>query len=128
MCLIKLMKGKALRKPRLHGKTAASVLLKLFISGNESENETYTGILLKTGMFKCLIWYIYLLTNANHFKDTKLLVLKWRFTYGVVMKRNKLINVINWCYIKRNPTVIYNQHGEVLFETYSTDVIKCTQF
>jgi len=28
----KLMKGKALRK---HGKTAASVLLKLFISGNE---------------------------------------------------------------------------------------------
>jgi len=29
------MKGKALRKQSLHGKTAASVLLKLFISGNE---------------------------------------------------------------------------------------------
>jgi len=29
------MKGKALRKHSLHGKTAASVLLKLFISGNE---------------------------------------------------------------------------------------------
>jgi len=29
----KLMKGKALRKHSLHGKTAASVLLKLFISG-----------------------------------------------------------------------------------------------
>jgi len=32
---IKLMKGKALRKHSLHEKTAASVLLKLFISGNE---------------------------------------------------------------------------------------------
>jgi len=31
----KLMKGKALRKHSLHEKTAASVLLKLFISGNE---------------------------------------------------------------------------------------------
>jgi len=30
-CLIKLMKGKALRKHSLHEKTAASVLLKLFI-------------------------------------------------------------------------------------------------
>jgi len=30
-----LMKGKALRKHNLHEKTAASVLLKLFISGNE---------------------------------------------------------------------------------------------
>jgi len=30
-----LMKGKALRKHSLHEKTAASVLLKLFISGNE---------------------------------------------------------------------------------------------
>jgi len=29
------MKGKALRKHNLHGKTAASVLLKLFINGNE---------------------------------------------------------------------------------------------
>jgi len=29
------MKGKALRKHSLHGKTAASVLLKLFISGFE---------------------------------------------------------------------------------------------
>jgi len=35
-CLcIKLMKEKALRKHSLHKKTAASVLLKLFISGNE---------------------------------------------------------------------------------------------
>ena len=31
----KLMKRKALRKHSLHEKTAASVLLKLFISGNE---------------------------------------------------------------------------------------------
>jgi len=29
------MKGKALRKHSLHGKTAVSVLLKLFINGNE---------------------------------------------------------------------------------------------
>ena len=29
------MEGKALGKQSLHGKTAASVLLKLFISGNE---------------------------------------------------------------------------------------------
>jgi len=29
------MKGKALRKLSLHGKIATSVLLKLFISGNE---------------------------------------------------------------------------------------------
>jgi len=35
MCFIKLMKGGALRKHSLHEKTAASVLLKLFISGNE---------------------------------------------------------------------------------------------
>ena len=35
LCGIKLMKGKALRKHSLHEKTAASVLLKLFISGNE---------------------------------------------------------------------------------------------
>jgi len=32
---IKLMKGKSLRKHSLHEKTAVSVLLKLFISGNE---------------------------------------------------------------------------------------------
>jgi len=32
---IKLMKGKALREHSLHEKTAASVLLKLFISSNE---------------------------------------------------------------------------------------------
>ena len=32
---IKLMKGKALKKHSLHEKTAASVLLKLFISSNE---------------------------------------------------------------------------------------------
>ena len=35
MICIKLMKGKAPRKHSLHEKTAASVLLKLFISGNE---------------------------------------------------------------------------------------------
>ena len=33
--LTKLIKGKALRKHSLHEKTAASVLLKLFISSNE---------------------------------------------------------------------------------------------
>ena len=33
--LYELMNGKALRKHSLHEKTAASVLLKLFISGNE---------------------------------------------------------------------------------------------
>ena len=33
--IITLMKEKALRKQSLHEKTAASVLLKLFISGNE---------------------------------------------------------------------------------------------
>ena len=31
----KLMKGKALRKHSMHEKTAASVLLKLFVSSNE---------------------------------------------------------------------------------------------
>ena len=43
LCLlryIKLMKGKALRKYSLHGKTAASVLLKLFISSNECFHTT----------------------------------------------------------------------------------------
>ena len=38
---IKLMKGKALRKHSLHEKTAASVLLKLFISSNEWCHTTY---------------------------------------------------------------------------------------
>jgi len=33
--IIKLMKGKALREHSMHEKTAASVLLKLFISSNE---------------------------------------------------------------------------------------------
>jgi len=33
--LTELMKGKALRKHSLHEKTAATVLLKLFISSNE---------------------------------------------------------------------------------------------
>jgi len=33
--IINLMNGKALRKHSLHKKTAASVLLKLFTSGNE---------------------------------------------------------------------------------------------
>jgi len=37
---IKLMKGKALRKYSLHEKKAASVLLKLFISGNEGSQTT----------------------------------------------------------------------------------------
>jgi len=35
LCSIKLMKENALRKQGLHEKKAASVLLKLFISGNE---------------------------------------------------------------------------------------------
>jgi len=35
MCQIKPIKGKALRKQGLYGEKAASVLLKLFISGNE---------------------------------------------------------------------------------------------
>ena len=35
VAVIKPMKGKALRKHSLHEKTAASVLLKLFISSNE---------------------------------------------------------------------------------------------
>jgi len=34
------MKGKALKKDSLHEKTAASVLLKLFISGNEWRHTT----------------------------------------------------------------------------------------
>jgi len=34
---LELMKGKAHRKHSLHGKTAASVLLKLFSSGNNQE-------------------------------------------------------------------------------------------
>jgi len=37
---IKLMKGKALGKHSLHEKKAASVLLKLFISGNEGSHTT----------------------------------------------------------------------------------------
>jgi len=43
----KLMKGKALRKHSLHKKTAASVLLRLFISGNEWCH-TMLIVLLKT--------------------------------------------------------------------------------
>ena len=38
---IKLMKGKALRKHSLHEKTAASVLLKPFISSNNIYIEIY---------------------------------------------------------------------------------------
>jgi len=38
---MKLMKGKALRKHSLHEKTAASVLLKLFISGKEICTQHY---------------------------------------------------------------------------------------
>ena len=37
---IKLMKGKAFRKHSLHERTAASVLLKLFISSNEWRHTT----------------------------------------------------------------------------------------
>jgi len=37
---IKLMKGKAVRKHSLNGKIAASILLKLFISGNEKCHTT----------------------------------------------------------------------------------------
>jgi len=38
--LYKLRKGEVLRKHSLHGKIAASVSLKLFISGNERCNTT----------------------------------------------------------------------------------------
>jgi len=38
---MKLMKGKALRKHSLHEKTAASFLLKLFISGSEVHQWSY---------------------------------------------------------------------------------------
>jgi len=55
MCLIELMKGKARRKQNLHGKTAASVLLKLFISGNKSENENIYFAQNWNSCFQCLI-------------------------------------------------------------------------
>jgi len=42
------MKGKALRKHSLHKKTAASVLLKLFISGNEKQLLDKNYVLLVT--------------------------------------------------------------------------------
>jgi len=50
---IKHMKGKALGKHSLHGKTAASVLLKLFISGNE-RCHTIEDIQSQVGSGKCL--------------------------------------------------------------------------
>jgi len=46
----KLMKGKALRKQSLHEKTAASVLLNLFISGNEC-----VYIVIRFNMSFCVI-------------------------------------------------------------------------
>ena len=56
---IKLMKGKAFRKHSLHEKTAASVLLKLFISSNErchsivqSTDKVYTKVPMPTAFQK----------------------------------------------------------------------------
>jgi len=48
------MKGKALRKQRLHGKIAALVLLKLFISGYERCHTTDAPCAFMSGtLFKC---------------------------------------------------------------------------
>ena len=50
----KLMKGKALRKHSLHEKTAASVLLKLFISSNEWCHTTDAPLAHdRNSIFKC---------------------------------------------------------------------------
>ena len=51
---IKLMKGKALMKHSLHEKTAASDLLKLFISGNEWWHTTDAPLAHEqNSIFKC---------------------------------------------------------------------------
>jgi len=50
---IKLMKGKALRKHSLHEKTAASVLLKLFISKDFVWHLKYTNEIFK-GIKRCV--------------------------------------------------------------------------
>jgi len=52
---IKLMKGKETpRKHNLHGKTAASILLKLFISGNERCHTTDAPLAHeRNATFKC---------------------------------------------------------------------------
>ena len=72
---IKLMKGKALRKHRLHEKTAAAVLLKLFISGYEwchNENK-FRGLkhfwicnLPYFLMFNVLWFCCYAVQNLSH--------------------------------------------------------------
>ena len=50
----KLMKGKTLRKHSLHEKTSASVLLKLFISGNEWWHTTDAPLAHEqNSIFKC---------------------------------------------------------------------------
>jgi len=50
----KLIKGKVLRKHSLHEKTAASVLLKLFISGNEWCQNTLFTVILHRSLNYCL--------------------------------------------------------------------------
>jgi len=57
-CLIKVMKGNAVRKQSLHGKTAASVLLNLFISGNE---RCHTHVLVVVSAFLALAALLYLI-------------------------------------------------------------------
>jgi len=47
------MKGKALGKHSLHGKIEASVLLKLFISGNEICHSTDAPYRMSGSIFKC---------------------------------------------------------------------------
>jgi len=52
--LFELRKWKALREHSLHGKIAASVLLKLFISGNERYHTTNAPLAHEwTSIFKC---------------------------------------------------------------------------
>jgi len=54
------MKGKALRKHILHGKTAASVLLKLLISSNERCHTTDAPLAHEqNSIFKCKQHTIY---------------------------------------------------------------------
>jgi len=56
------MKGKALRKHSLHEKTAASVLLKPFISGNENTSENNIEY-----QCKLIGWPLFIFL-ANYFK------------------------------------------------------------
>ena len=55
------MKGKALRKHSLHGKIAASVLLKLFISGNKRCHTIDTLYTLKS---------VEIFVRSSFYKDT----------------------------------------------------------